>query len=58
MPVRVVKRAGKFRLVEPSGRIAKTHLGHAMDGGGSRSKAIRTRQASHINAALRKAGRI
>jgi len=58
MPVKVVKRAGKYRLVEPSGHIAKTRLGHAMDGGGSKSKAIRARQAAHINQALRESGRI
>ncbi len=58
MPVKVVKRGGKYRLVEPSGRIAKTHLGHAMDGGGSKSKAVRVRQAAHINQALREKGRI
>ena len=58
MPVKVALRKGKYRLVEPSGRIAKTHLGHAMDGGGSKSRAKRDRQAAHINQALREKGRI
>jgi hypothetical protein len=53
MPVRVVKRAGKYRLVEPSGRIAKTHLGHAVDGGGGKNRSARDRQAGYINEAQR-----
>jgi len=58
MPVRVVKRNGLYRLVEPSGRIAKSSLGRAKDGGGSKSRAKRERQAAYINQALREKGKI
>ena len=54
MPVKVRKLNGKYRLVEPSGRIAKTHLGNPIDGGGSKAKLPRMRQANKVNEALRK----
>lgn len=49
MPVRVEKKGDKYRVVESSGRIAKTKKGNPVDGGGhlSRNKAIR--QAASIN---------
>ena len=53
MPVKVRKRNGSYRLVEPSGRIARTAKGHAMDGnkhGLDKDKA--ERQARAINKAL------
>ncbi len=49
MPVTTRKRGGKFRVVEPSGRIAKTKTGKAVDGGGHASKAKAGRQARAIN---------
>ena len=58
MPVSARKIKGKYRLVEPSGRIAMTHLGHPKDGGGGKDRDTRIRQAARINMALRKAGRI
>ena len=53
MPVHVEKRGGKFRLIEPSGRIAKTGT-KAKDGGGHASKAKAGRQASAVNSGLSK----
>lgn len=50
MPVKVSKRRGRFRIVEGSGRIAKTKRGNAVDGGGHSSKAKAVRQANAINA--------
>lgn len=49
MPVKVAKRKGKYRLVEPSGRIAKTPKGRARDGGGHASKEKAQRQQRAIN---------
>lgn len=55
MPVIVRKMAGKYRVVEKAtGRIAKTHLGTALDGGGHRGKAKAGRQAGYINEATKK----
>ncbi len=53
MPVHVEKRGGKFRLIEPSGRIAKTGKS-AKDGGGHASKAAASRQARAVNSGLSK----
>ena len=53
MPVHVEKRKGRWRVVEPSGRIAKTSKGKARDGGGHASKAKATRQVRAINSSLR-----
>ena len=52
MPVKVRKRNGKYRIVEPNDRIAKTSKGNARDGGGHRSRAKAERQMRAINAAL------
>lgn len=49
MPVKVVKRGGKYRVVEPSGKIAKTDKGKARDGGGHASKAKAEAQARAMN---------
>lgn len=49
MPVKIQKRNNLYRVVEPSGRLAKTKLGNALDGGGHKSKATATRQAGYIN---------
>jgi len=51
MPVHVVKREGKFRVVEAeSGQIAKTKAGTAADGGGHASYEAASKQAKAINA--------
>lgn len=51
MPVKVMKRGAKFRVVESrSGRIAKNRSGTAVDGGGKASKAAAQKQATAINA--------
>lgn len=49
MPVHVEKRGGKYRIIEPSGRIAKTSKGNSRDGGGHSSKAAAEKQARAIN---------
>ncbi len=50
MPVRVRKRRGKFRLVEPNGRIARRKAGYRpIDGGGHEDKAKAQRQARKVN---------
>lgn len=50
MPVKVVKRRGKYRVVESAtGRIAKTENGKARDGGGHASKDKAVRQVRAIN---------
>lgn len=55
MPVEVKRIHGKNRVVEQAtGKIAKTHKGHARDGGGHRSKEKAQRQARAINARQRK----
>ena len=51
MPVTVVKRRGKWRVVETrTGRLAKNRAGTPVDGGGHRSKAAAAKQARAINA--------
>lgn len=50
MPVKVRKRKGKYRVVEPSGRLARRKAGYKpIDGGGHRSKAKAKRQAAKVN---------
>lgn len=49
MPVSVKKRGGKYRLVEPGGKIAKNKAGTAIDGGGHDSQAKAKRQADAVN---------
>lgn len=51
MPVKVVKRGAKYRVVEASsGAIAKNKGGTAADGGGHASEAKAKAQARAINA--------
>lgn len=51
MPVKVRKRQGKYRLVEPSGRIARRDPKYKpMDGGGHTDRAKALRQAEKVNA--------
>lgn len=54
MPVKVSKRGHKFRVVERSGRIAKTSRGHARDGGGHASRTKAVKQVRAINMHLKK----
>lgn len=50
MPVKIVKRGDKFRVVESStGEIAMTSKGNARDGGGHTSRNKAQRQANAIN---------
>ena len=50
MPVKVVKRGEKFRVVEAStGRIAKNQGGTAVDGGGHSSRSAASSQARAVN---------
>ncbi len=56
MPVHVEKRKGRYRLVEGDGSIAMAGLS-AKDGGGHASRQKAERQASVINAALRRKGK-
>lgn len=51
MPVKVVKRGDKYRVVETSNnKIATGSKGKARDSGGHASKAKAQRQANAINA--------
>lgn len=50
MPVKVVKRSSKYRLVGPSGKVEKTKKGKPIDGGGHGTRAKALRQARAINA--------
>ena len=52
MTLTVKKLRGKFRLMDGS-RIARTHLGTPMDGGGGQDRQVRVRQALHVNAYLK-----
>jgi len=58
MPVKVRKRGDKWRIVEPSGRLARTGQGTPRDGGGHTSPAKAESQARAINRSLAKAGKI
>ena len=50
MPVKVVKRNKKFRIVESkSGKIAKNAAGNALDNGGKTSRAEVQKQATAVN---------
>jgi hypothetical protein len=48
MPIMVRKRGGKFRLVEPSGRVVMRN-GAAVDGGGHASELAANKQRTAIN---------
>jgi hypothetical protein len=50
MPATVRKQGGKFRVVEPTGKLVRNRGGMPVDGGGHASKAKATRQARAINA--------
>lgn len=55
MPVKVVKRGGKFRVVEAAtGKIAKNKAGTAVDGGGFSSKDKAVGQVGAINSSKKR----
>lgn len=54
MPMRVGKRRGMFRLLEPGGKIATNNAGTAIDGGGAKTKGPIDRQLVAINMSKRK----
>lgn len=57
MPVKTVARNGLYRVIAAdSGRIAKTALGNARDGGGHATKDKAASQARAINAAIARKG--
>ncbi len=54
MPVKTVRREGKFRVVESStGRLCRTSAGFACDGGGHRTQRAAQRQVTAINLSKR-----
>lgn len=51
MPVKVVRKDGKFRVVEAAtGKVVKSSGGKAADGGGHANKSMADAQARAINA--------
>lgn len=54
MPVHVVKRGDKYRIVEKSGKIATNAAGTAIDGGGHSSQSAAQRQATAVNINIKK----
>lgn len=38
MPVKVSKRGNKYRITEPSGKLARNKAGTTVDGGGATDK--------------------
>lgn len=57
MPVKVKKINGKFRIVEPSGKIARNEKGTAIDGGGHSNRSEAQAQARAINASIARRGK-
>lgn len=49
MPAKVAKRGGKFRVVEPDGKLVRNQAGTPVDGGGHASESAAKRQARAIN---------
>ena len=49
MPVSVQRRKGKWRLIEPSGKLARRKNGKPVDGGGHSSQEAARRQQRAIN---------
>jgi hypothetical protein len=52
MPVSISKRGNKFRLVEPSGKIARQDNRRPIDGGGHQSWEKALAQLRAVNASL------
>jgi hypothetical protein len=51
MPVKVLKLKGLYRLVEPTGRLARSVRGKAADGGGHVRMEKAYAQMGHVNKA-------
>jgi len=49
MPAKVQKRKGKYRVVEPGGKLVRNNAGTPVDGGGHASKEKARQQASAVN---------
>jgi hypothetical protein len=54
MPISVDKKDKKWRLVDPSGKVAKNRSGTPLDGGGYASKEHAISQMSAINLSIRR----
>jgi len=50
MPAKVRKREGRYRVVEPNGRLVRSSQGKPADGGGFNTKRNASAQARAINA--------
>ena len=50
MPAHVEKRKGKWRVVDPNGKVVKNKAGTAVDGGGHETAGHAAAQAAAINA--------
>ena len=57
MPVKVVKRGEKYRIVDPNGKLTKRKKS-AVDGGGHKNRNAALKQAAAINSSLRSRGKI
>ena len=54
MPAKVAKKNGKFRVVEPSGRLVRSKKGaKPVDGGGFSSRISAQKQVNAINRGLK-----
>jgi hypothetical protein len=49
MPARIAKRANKYRVVEPGGKLVRNDAGTPVDGGGHKSESAAKKQAAAIN---------
>jgi hypothetical protein len=58
MPVKVVERGGKFRIVDPNGQLTRNDAGTPVDGSGHDNKRTAEKQAAAINAMLHRQGKI
>lgn len=56
MPARAVKRKGKWRVVEPDGKLVRNEAGTPVDGGGHDSEALAKRQATAVNMPRKRKG--
>lgn len=54
MPVHVERRAGRYRIIEPTGGVAQTPKGISRDGGGHETRSRAEAQARAINEGIRK----
>lgn len=49
MPAKVQKRGGKYRVIEPGGKLVTNASGNPVDGGGHSTQERAQAQASAIN---------